>query len=64
VATRNAATINDDDDDDEDNEPSILEMAKLPERPMTPEIEKQQVTAPETETGTITQPTCSLEEIL
>ncbi|XP_063680592.1 WD repeat and HMG-box DNA-binding protein 1-like isoform X2 [Bolinopsis microptera] len=40
VASRNAAIINDDDDDS--NEPSILEMAKLPERPTTPEIIKQE----------------------
>ena len=29
------------DDDDDDDEPSIAQMAKLPERPVTPEIEKQ-----------------------
>ena len=41
VASRNAAIINDDDDDDS-NEPSILQMAKLPERSTSPEIVKQE----------------------
>ncbi|KAL5259164.1 hypothetical protein ACHWQZ_G009576 [Mnemiopsis leidyi] len=50
VASRNAAIINDDDDDS--NEPSILQMAKLPERSTTPELVKDdpvQVAEPEPE---------------
>ena len=50
VASRNAAIINDDDDDS--NEPSILQMAKLPERSTTPELlQPEPATAAEPEPG-------------
>ena len=40
VISKNAAIFNDEDEDS--NEPSILQMAKLPERSTTPELVKQE----------------------